>query len=77
MMSRIASAKAFTTLIRGKEGALYGFSLTFLFQVPNGDLNWHVPGKFLAFAGPHNTAHITERGYPKLAPENFFEVFKK
>eukprot|EP00038_Savillea_parva_P031071 m.82650 g.82650 ORF g.82650 m.82650 type:complete len:543 (-) comp9486_c1_seq1:195-1823(-) len=46
-------------------------------QVRNGDLNWHVPGKFLAFAGPHNVAHITERGYPKLAPENFFEVFKK
>ena len=30
-----------------------------LFQrVENGDLNWIIPGKFLAFSGPHNKSRI-------------------
>lgn len=24
----------------------------------NGDLNWIIPGKFLAFSGPHNKSRI-------------------
>jgi len=26
--------------------------------VENGDLNWIIPGKFLAFSGPHNKSRI-------------------
>lgn len=46
-------------------------------RVENGDLNWHVPGKFLAFAGPHQVNRITETGYPHLAPEDYFDYFKQ
>jgi len=46
-------------------------------QVPNGDLNWIVPGRFLAFAGPHTTKHVTMRGYTHLEPEDYFEYFAK
>lgn len=27
-------------------------------RVENGDLNWIIPGKFLAFSGPHNKSRI-------------------
>eukprot|EP00729_Bicosta_minor_P002050 gene2050-29557_t len=45
-------------------------------RVENGDLNWHIPGKFLAFAGPHNKSQITAQGYPHLSPEDYFEYFR-
>jgi len=45
-------------------------------RVENGDLNWIVPGKFLAFAGPHEKRKI-ENGYPLHSPESYFEYFKK
>uniref|UniRef100_A0A1X7UM44 protein-tyrosine-phosphatase n=1 Tax=Amphimedon queenslandica TaxID=400682 RepID=A0A1X7UM44_AMPQE len=44
-------------------------------RVENGDLNWIVPGKFLAFAGPHNKSRI-EQGYPLHAPEFYFPYFR-
>jgi hypothetical protein len=37
-------------------------------RVENGDLNWVLPAKFIAFAGPHNE-HRWDNGYPLLAPE--------
>ncbi|XP_023438340.2 dual specificity protein phosphatase CDC14A isoform X3 [Dasypus novemcinctus] len=45
-------------------------------RVENGDFNWIVPGKFLAFSGPHPKTKI-ENGYPLHAPEAYFPYFKK
>ncbi|XP_026179491.1 dual specificity protein phosphatase CDC14AB isoform X3 [Mastacembelus armatus] len=45
-------------------------------RVENGDLNWIVPGKFLAFSGPHSKTKL-ENGYPLHAPEAYFPYFRK
>ncbi|XP_033857509.1 dual specificity protein phosphatase CDC14A isoform X1 [Acipenser ruthenus] len=45
-------------------------------RVENGDFNWIVPGKFLAFSGPHPKSKI-EHGYPLHAPEAYFPYFRK
>ena len=45
-------------------------------RVENGDLNWTLPGKFISFAGPHNEQKW-DNGYPLLAPENYFDIFRK
>ncbi|XP_068449199.1 dual specificity protein phosphatase CDC14AB [Clinocottus analis] len=45
-------------------------------RVENGDLNWIVPGKFLAFSGPHPKTTM-ENGYPLHAPEAYFPYFRK
>ncbi|XP_025109161.1 dual specificity protein phosphatase CDC14AB-like isoform X3 [Pomacea canaliculata] len=45
-------------------------------KVENGDFNWIVPGKFLAFCGPHPKSKI-ENGYPLHAPEAYFPYFRK
>ncbi|KAM6199616.1 dual specificity protein phosphatase CDC14A isoform 3-T3 [Sarcoramphus papa] len=45
-------------------------------RVENGDFNWIVPGKFLAFSGPHPKSKL-ENGYPLHAPEAYFPYFKK
>ncbi|KAM8875750.1 dual specificity protein phosphatase CDC14AB isoform 2-T2 [Spinachia spinachia] len=45
-------------------------------RVENGDLNWIVPGKFLAFSGPHPKTKM-ENGYPLHAPEAYFPYFRK
>uniref|UniRef100_A0A7N5ZSP7 Cell division cycle 14A n=1 Tax=Anabas testudineus TaxID=64144 RepID=A0A7N5ZSP7_ANATE len=45
-------------------------------RVENGDLNWIVPGKLLAFSGPHPKTTI-ENGYPLHAPEAYFPYFRK
>lgn len=44
-------------------------------RVENGDLNWIVPNKFLAFCGPHTKSRI-ENGYPLHSPETYFNYFK-
>ena len=41
----------------------------------NGDFNWLVPQKFLAFCGPHAQSKI-DNGYPLHAPEAYFPYFK-
>lgn len=46
-------------------------------QVENGDLNWLVDGKFLAFAGPHSRSEMTKEGYRTLTPRNYIPYFKK
>ncbi|XP_071861461.1 cell division cycle protein 14 isoform X1 [Bombus fervidus] len=43
-------------------------------RVENGDLNWIVPGKFIAFCGPYAKFKI-ENGYPLHAPESYFTYF--
>ena len=35
-----------------------GIVYLLLQRVENGDLNWIIPGKFLAFSGPHNKSRI-------------------
>lgn len=44
-------------------------------KVQNGDFNWLVPQKFLAFCGPHPHSKI-ENGYPLHAPESYFPYFR-
>lgn len=53
-------------------------SLSFLLfqKVENGDLNWVLPNKFLAFCGPHQKSKI-ENGYPIHAPEAYLSYFLK
>ncbi|XP_075218023.1 dual specificity protein phosphatase CDC14C-like isoform X2 [Lycorma delicatula] len=45
-------------------------------RVENGDLNWIVPQKFIAFCGPHSKSKI-ENGYPLHSPESYFAYFRK
>ncbi|XP_053323584.1 dual specificity protein phosphatase CDC14B isoform X3 [Spea bombifrons] len=45
-------------------------------RAENGDFNWIIPGKFLAFSGPHHRSKI-ESGYPSHAPEAYFPYFRK
>lgn len=45
-------------------------------RVENGDLNWIIPNKFIAFYGPHSTTKL-ENGYPLHAPEAYFPYFKQ
>lgn len=45
-------------------------------RVENGDLNWIVPSKFIAFCGPHNRSKL-ENGYPLHAPEAYFSYFRR
>jgi protein-tyrosine phosphatase len=44
-------------------------------KVQNGDFNWLVPNKFLAFCGPHPHSKI-ENGYPLHSPESYFPYFR-
>lgn len=45
-------------------------------RVENGDLNWIVPNKFIAFCGPHSKSKL-ENGYPLHAPEAYFSYFRR
>ncbi|XP_011310996.1 dual specificity protein phosphatase CDC14B isoform X3 [Fopius arisanus] len=45
-------------------------------RVENGDLNWIVPEKFIAFCGPHAKLN-NENGYPLHAPESYFSYFQR
>ncbi|XP_039658594.1 dual specificity protein phosphatase CDC14B isoform X2 [Perca fluviatilis] len=45
-------------------------------RAENGDLNWIIPKKFLAFSGPHPKSKI-ENGYPLHAPEAYIPYFRK
>mmetsp|Transcript_35927 Transcript_35927/g.48664 ORF Transcript_35927/g.48664 Transcript_35927/m.48664 type:complete len:309 (-) Transcript_35927:238-1164(-) len=42
-------------------------------KVENGDLNWILPGKFIAFSGPLN---VTDK-YGSFTPENYVPIWKK
>jgi len=46
-------------------------------RVECGDLNWIIPGKFLAFAGPYDRRMHTSEGYDTLTPEFYIPYFKK
>lgn len=45
-------------------------------RVENGDFNWIVPDKFMAFCGPHSKSRL-DNGYPIHAPETYFDYFRK
>ena len=45
-------------------------------RVENGDFNWIVPEKFLAFCGPHQKSKVLGNGYPCHSPETYFDYFK-
>ncbi|CAG2183517.1 unnamed protein product, partial [Oppiella nova] len=45
-------------------------------KVENGDLNWIVPNKFIAFCGPHSKS-VVENGYALHSPESYFTYFRK
>jgi protein-tyrosine phosphatase len=46
-------------------------------DVQNGDLNWIVEGKIMAFAGPSHKKTISPEGYCTLAPSDYIPYFKK
>jgi len=45
-------------------------------KLDNGDLNWIIPGKMLAFSSPSNSTHDSE-GYRTFTPDDYSTVFKK
>lgn len=45
-------------------------------RVDNGDMNWIVPGKFLAFSSPSPTQYDSD-GYRTFTPEDYVPIFKK
>lgn len=48
----------------------------FFSRVDKGDMNWIIPRKFLAFAGPSPTK-IDSDGYPAYTPEDYAPIFRK
>eukprot|EP00736_Rhodelphis_marinus_P001990 Rmarinus@m.7774 len=44
-------------------------------KVENGDWNWIVPGKFIAFSGPSATPHVIN-GWRMFTPKDYVEMFK-
>lgn len=49
-------------------------SYDFFEKVENGDMNWVVPDKFLAFAGPCPTPTDAD-GFPAFTPEDYVPIF--
>ena len=45
-------------------------------NVDNGDMNWIIPGKFLAFSSPSASQYDSE-GYRTYTPEDYVPIFKK
>jgi cell division cycle 14 len=45
-------------------------------KIENGDFNWIIPGKFLAFSNPSN-ANDDHYGYYCYTPEDYVPIFKK
>lgn len=50
-------------------------SYDFFESVENGDMNWIVPDKFLAFAGPSPKPTDAD-GFPAFTPENYVPIFR-
>lgn len=45
-------------------------------KVEHGDMNWIVPGKFLAFSGPSQNEHDDD-GWRTFTPDDYTPIFKK
>jgi protein-tyrosine phosphatase len=52
-------------------------TLAFLFSVQNGDLNWIIKDKILAFAGPSFERHVSPEGYCTLSPADYIPYFQQ
>mmetsp|Transcript_51027 Transcript_51027/g.150419 ORF Transcript_51027/g.150419 Transcript_51027/m.150419 type:complete len:441 (+) Transcript_51027:113-1435(+) len=50
-------------------------SYEFFEKVENGDMNWIIPDKFLAFVGPSPTTTDAD-GFPAFTPEDYVPVFR-
>eukprot|EP00933_Yihiella_yeosuensis_P084035 TRINITY_DN98380_c0_g1_i1.p1 TRINITY_DN98380_c0_g1~~TRINITY_DN98380_c0_g1_i1.p1 ORF type:complete len:455 (-),score=72.88 TRINITY_DN98380_c0_g1_i1:61-1425(-) len=50
-------------------------SYEFFEKVENGDMNWIIPDKFLAFAGPCPTPTDAD-GFPAFTPEDYVPIFR-
>lgn len=59
----------------GEEGAFDLDEYEHFEQVENGDLNWIVPGKILAFSGPSSTTRAPG-GWRAFTPEDYVDYFK-
>mmetsp|Transcript_5925 Transcript_5925/g.9869 ORF Transcript_5925/g.9869 Transcript_5925/m.9869 type:complete len:468 (-) Transcript_5925:274-1677(-) len=46
-------------------------------QVENGDLNWIIRGRILAFAGPHFRRNVSPEGYCTLTPDDYIPYFQE
>jgi cell division cycle 14 len=46
-------------------------------QVENGDLNWIIKDKILAFAGPSYQKNVSPEGYCTLAPSDYIPYFQR
>mmetsp|Transcript_17487 Transcript_17487/g.25851 ORF Transcript_17487/g.25851 Transcript_17487/m.25851 type:complete len:502 (-) Transcript_17487:154-1659(-) len=46
-------------------------------QVENGDLNWIINDRILAFAGPHYHRNFSKEGYCTLTPNDYIPYFKR
>lgn len=44
-------------------------------EVENGDMNWIIPDRFLAFAGPCSTSTDAD-GFPAFTPEDYVPIFR-
>ena len=51
--------------------------IIFIIEVENGDLNWCIDDKFVAFAGPHATRDAAAGGYHTLCPDDYVPYFKR
>mmetsp|Transcript_18058 Transcript_18058/g.50160 ORF Transcript_18058/g.50160 Transcript_18058/m.50160 type:complete len:450 (-) Transcript_18058:68-1417(-) len=51
-------------------------SYEFFEKVENGDMNWILPNKFLAFAGPCPTPTDAD-GFPAFTPEDYVPIFRE
>lgn len=47
----------------------------FFEKIENGDMNWVMPDKFLAFAGPHPQSTDAD-GFPVFTPEDYVPIFR-
>ena len=45
-------------------------------KLENGDINWIVPGKFLAFSGPHDVARSIDGQRKTYIPSDYVCVFR-
>ena len=57
--------------------SLFGSLHPFTYSTKNGDLNWIIYDKILAFAGPHNRRTITPEGYCTLTPADYIPYFQR
>ena len=53
-----------------------GFRPHLLLQVENGDLNWILPGKLLAFSGPAARSNEVP-GYRLHTPEDYWDYYRR